>query len=1245
MSNPIVFDASINTAGMAIGANQAEAIINKMAVQVQAKAAAMNKAMGTMAIGGLGGLSTFGGYITNAERAVNITGNLSNALNRLTGVFNGGLGIGIAVGGLAALVGGFTKAIEKAKQFEVAQLSIGATIQSAYQILDHQGKELSGPLAFNVSQREARYLNKDIIERQRKNILTYEEELQAFQASLMAGSRKGLSPEKVLDVAELAGIVAKSTGAHGEEIGHAARLILGGGVNVSRSRIGQLLGVSNQDIKGRTGDDYLNFIMGKMKGFKDKQMTESFAASVEGITSTLESQFDVLWSRVGKNFMDKMKPSLQKLGSVLEGAGGDQLVDTLSKLFIGVFTALEKIATSPAIPVLMKFFNFIAGNADKIIITTALLKLVQVLGAVAGAAKFVSKFFTDLGIQSTGAAIGVDKLTAANQRLAASTAGVAASGGAAGLTGAMAANALVMGANGKYMGPQAAKKLAAQRAIAEEEARFSGMALMPLPSVANVGLTSRQRRILEHNTPLARRAQVEAQFLAQNAVPGQQSFERATLEAQYNNMWYAAQQERLMQARMAEGAIKIPVTERMAAGWANAKLLGQAALPYLGRMGNNAFMATMGTQVAGMVMPQKWSQSPEWDFAQKAIIGGAVAKPLIPVMLKATGGLGSFAGIGGRGALSLGEIAGAGGAAGVAGTAGAVLSSGLAGWLIGSYINKKLWQKPSKKEAEAEKALKETRAGLKDIDIYDQKEDIERKIKDYELAKKGKGDLFKLARNQKSIKDSLAYGLNYDALIANEKKKLADLEKERTARIASVDKNKAAVDLENDAKKWQSISSIGYGPENLNRQLKAESLQKKSTLEKLFSQGSITEDQRNRLSKEIDSWTADQRAKESLGKQKLEASLKAPTLQNKYAEGLLGVEENMLPWKSTLPAAEYKKFLAVAKKRFEKDFNMPLKKTEEQISALSMGVSSENVAESVRLAYKATELKLKEMLEVSQATKDKILAQAKASMDMQLALNQDAMHNQSFGTSSAARIYGQGDQQLHLASYRRQGMLAGAGNMNMLQRALSFGEDIQNARSVLAPDELRRYARDQYKNTVSDIKNQYLETKDRRRQLQLQSEQADTNAKTWNWNLTDYDQQAQDYAKKQAAWEEAKRRGPISYEDRLEFERKALRDRKDAVDADSVQATKALKEFNAKFPTGQVSEDFKKAMQTATAGLNDLMRDIDTGKVDKSGSKPVNNINIKIDPKVGLTDREKVVLAEEVKQRICRELKASGNRG
>lgn len=377
----LILQTGVDNSRVPAGLSQFEAMVEARVRAIKTKLAGIQ---------GLGGeFRPAGGFVSGLNRLNNQLGanviganRFQHSLDRMAGTLNTGLGIGTAVGGLALLERSFSRAIEKARQFQTAQLSIAGAIQSSYKIQDPQGQEIKGFEGFQQAQLVASKINADIIKRQAKNILTYEEELGVFQSSIASGARKGLSPEQILDVSENVGIVAKTLGLHGEQIANAARLMLGGGVNVARSTVGRALGVSNSDIAGRSGQELIDFIMARTKGFSAGQ--PEFEKSIEGILSTLEANLDVFFAKVGTKFFDKVSGPLDGLNDLFEGVEADKFADTLANLFGAGFSALQAIAESPAIPIITRFLEFLSKFGDELLLIGALSKLNTLLLGVAG---------------------------------------------------------------------------------------------------------------------------------------------------------------------------------------------------------------------------------------------------------------------------------------------------------------------------------------------------------------------------------------------------------------------------------------------------------------------------------------------------------------------------------------------------------------------------------------------------------------------------------------------------------------------------------------------------------------------------------------------------------------------------------------------------------------------------------------------------------------------------------------------
>lgn len=424
---PFVLQPTVDNSKLNAGLNQMESIIDSRVRAIQNKMATAGTGRGVFSAfsAATPNLSAFESQLARTSKAGDALG---RSLDRIGSTLTSGLGFGLAVGGLALLERAFDKAIGKAKEFQTAQLAIAATLQSSYKLIGSQG-EVTGGAGFNRMLGESGRLNREIIKRQAVNILTYEEQLGAFQSSLNAGARKGLRPNQVMDVSEQLAIVAKTLGLRGEEIANASRIGLGGAVNISRSTIGRALGITNEDISKRQGSELVTFLQGKTKGFQAG--APSFAKSIEGVTSTLEAQIDVFMAKVGEKFMKNATPIIQQFGKALEGQGAEKFADNLTTLFSAILKAVEAIAKSPAIPVISKFLEYLASFGDKILIVGILGKLTMALGGVAAGAK---NLVTDLkGIASSAieAAGSLNVATAS----AASFAGVS---GEAGMSGVMA---------------------------------------------------------------------------------------------------------------------------------------------------------------------------------------------------------------------------------------------------------------------------------------------------------------------------------------------------------------------------------------------------------------------------------------------------------------------------------------------------------------------------------------------------------------------------------------------------------------------------------------------------------------------------------------------------------------------------------------------------------------------------------------------------------------------------------------
>lgn len=478
---PVIIDTGVDNAGLRAGLIQAESMVDAAVKRISVKMNAAGQITGASMVFapavtqqleknvGLMGLAA-----TRMQKLQSVGSGLNSVMGRMTGIFSSGLGISAAIGGLALLGTAFSKAIKMAEQFQTAQISIGAILLSTYKVKTPGGQEAGGAQGYMYAHEQSLKYNKQIIERSRKNILTYEEQLKAFQVGLAAGGRKGINPEKVMDISEQIAVGAKAIGLRGERIGEQVRILLGGGVNVQRSMFAKILGITSKDISSRSGDELVGFIKSRMKGFETKGVKDEFENSIEAIITTMTSQIDVFLATVGTKVMKKLTPTLKGFGDFLTGPDAAKLGDTLATGFGNVFVAIEKLAKSPAIPLIGKFVTFLANEADKIIIGAVLLRLVGILVGVGTGIANTIGWFNKLGLSAAVAAKEVNGLAVANAE-AAMTGGRGVGGfGLKSAEGAAVAAARIPGVltaaqqatvanmalgSGRGMGPAAAAKL------------------------------------------------------------------------------------------------------------------------------------------------------------------------------------------------------------------------------------------------------------------------------------------------------------------------------------------------------------------------------------------------------------------------------------------------------------------------------------------------------------------------------------------------------------------------------------------------------------------------------------------------------------------------------------------------------------------------------------------------------------------------------------------------------------------
>lgn len=352
----------------------------------------------------------FGTIGKEVNKAGGFVNQFTQRLEKMGNVFTTGLGLGIGYAGLNALTGAFSRAIEKAREFETGILSIAAAQQSAFDIKIGD-RILEGAEGFQASLSLAYKANDEILKRSTQNILTYREQLNAYLVSTAQASKLGLTVKEQLDLSENLAVAAKAIGLSGQQISQQVRAILGG-ANVQKTVLGSALGLTNADLKRmKEAGTLFTELMDKTKGFTAG--ADNFGNSIEGMLSQFENAIDIFLAGAGKKIAAAVRQPLKDIQEFLASEGGSELGETLGKMFANLLKVLLEIAKSPALDIIKTFLQFLANFGDKIILAGIFLKLGGIISGFLNKLRGMVVWLTEVAASGTKAAQSINSVAAA----------------------------------------------------------------------------------------------------------------------------------------------------------------------------------------------------------------------------------------------------------------------------------------------------------------------------------------------------------------------------------------------------------------------------------------------------------------------------------------------------------------------------------------------------------------------------------------------------------------------------------------------------------------------------------------------------------------------------------------------------------------------------------------------------------------------------------------------------------------
>ena len=1079
----IIGEASIDLSGVRTSLAQMDSMVTAAMKNLSAKTATAGAALQGAATFGIRGAANIGTATAGFERMLGVSGRLNQSLDKMTGMFNSGLGIGATVAGMGLLVGGFTKAIEKARQFQTAQLAISAILQSGYKIVTPKGVEATSSEAFLYAQAQSQKYNMQLIERSRKNILTYEEQLQSFQTGLATGARKGLQPDQVMKISEDLAVAAKAIGMRGERIADSVRILLGGGVNVSRSQLARVLGIHTADITQRSGEELTQFLGSRIKGFQSPEVMKSFSQSIEAVITTMTSEFDVFFAKIGGKFMKNITPMIQEMGKALSGSGADQAAETITTLFTSIFKAVEAIAKSPAIPIIMKLIGFLAGAADKIIIGAVILKLVSILGSAGSAAlKFIG-FLNGIGAAAAESAVAVNGLAAASGRIG----GVGVGGKGTAVVGSLAAT-------------KAEAALAAK--VATKEANV--LANAPLMAGAGVAETSAARSVAARKA--AKIAATEAKVAAEaemtavplswsdKNVPNYKSMGQKALgvgKSILSRGMYGAMAGMGIEAVSSMAGTNQGVGADITHGASAAATVGIAlsAFPPLAIAASalTALFVGLGSSVkraneeyaqARSNLETTRTENPQ---AAKMIDLKIQERQLLQAKRRGT-------------TQNLDEL----------GINQASPGFSLFGMQIGGTSGEtKDWMGPGLIKGQLKKNREEQAALAKNFSFETSLNRSQEILGAAQAAAKEAG----MGYGSQRDKQQIYYAFAVQA--AEIRKSLAEqsielIDGDLKDRLKVIDSSRSQITQQQKAGKITDAQE--------------QELSKKLRLE----EDKLQQEQAHRLIEEARQKKDDTLRTFELQRQQTLSGLDT-SIAGRQKTGLIQTEIEMMGKKETL-GAEFPAALAKAKKTFTIEFNAPLQKIENDIKNLQFGVGTEHTVDNLKLSFKALTAKIaeavaKHQISLDQAAKMFAESAAQNQADLKIANWQQA-HTQQLGATPVERITNRGQSQLAEAEAQYQATVANRTGRNIsggIYGAIAGIEEQRQTGQFSSARQFEQFKQQQMGMAQNNIQAQMqmwpLEQEQRKQQLlqtQYGAEGARLGAKTYGWNVqTDEEQRTQ----------------------------------------------------------------------------------------------------------------------------------------
>ncbi len=248
-------------------------------------------------------------------------------------------GLGL-VAGLALAT---RQAIQLSSQFEKMRTGIAAILGSYGDVVDAQGRVLKGAERFNQLLNISRDLMMQIRREADRTILDTRELMEYVQTGLGYGLARGLTPEQVVPLVSRFAVAGRVMGLpQGYPIISEIRALMTG-QNLRQSQIAQAVGITEQELRGLRGEQFIRFMEQRLAGFV--AASDAFAQSFEARWSTFISKIQEILIDVGDAILPVLGEFAQKASKAIEEWRKSGGVARLQEVVRGILNFVGNVAS------------------------------------------------------------------------------------------------------------------------------------------------------------------------------------------------------------------------------------------------------------------------------------------------------------------------------------------------------------------------------------------------------------------------------------------------------------------------------------------------------------------------------------------------------------------------------------------------------------------------------------------------------------------------------------------------------------------------------------------------------------------------------------------------------------------------------------------------------------------------------------------------------------------------------------